>query len=151
MIESGQGVVYHFQGFGFLAYADNFTGNDRIGRDIHNLTVYDDMPVAYQLTGCSTRGGDSQTIHYIVQTALQELQQEFTGIAFYGSGTLKKIAELLLQHSVCVFCFLLLTKLNSILGDFSSPGIAMLTGSIVFLREHLVGTEDCFTEFTSDL
>ena len=73
------------------------------------------MLVKHDLTSCGTCGRKTQTINHIVETALEKLEENLTGNTLRTGCLLEKITELTLQNTVCVFCFLLLAQLQTIL------------------------------------
>ena len=148
VVETSQRVGNHFQRLGTLANTDHLTGFQRIRRDVYYFTVYSDVLVAHQLTGSSTRRSDTQTEYNIVQTAFEQLQQDFAGNTFQCSCLLKQVTELFFQYTVSIFSFLLLTKLHTVFRSLSLSRVTVLSGRIVLLRQNFICSEDTFTEFT---
>src|SRR5574344_1882624 len=106
--------------------------------------------MAHQLTSSGTSGSNTQTINYIGEAALEQLNQDFTGNTFGTACLRKEQTELTLQHAIGVFCFLLFSQLLTILRVFLTTVHTMLTRSIITTVKHLVGTEDCLAKTTRD-
>ena len=69
-----------------------------------------------ELTGVVTRLGQASAVHDVVQTRLEDLQQNLTGLARLAVGLFVVPAELPLQHAVDAAGLLLLTQLQQVLG-----------------------------------
>ena len=150
MIESSKCIGYYLERFGFLTNANYLAGFNRIRRDIHHLAIDNDVTVQHELTGCGTRGSDTQTEYDIVETGFEQLKEHFTFHTFGARSFLKQVSKLSFQYTVSVFGFLLFTKLNAILGSFSSLVDAVLSRGIVLLRKNFIGAKNSFAKFTSD-
>src|SRR3712207_37956 len=150
MIETGQRISNYFQRFRSFTNTDQLSGFYRIRRDIYHFTIHSDMFVAYHLTGSSTSRSNSQTENYIVKTAFEQLNKNFTGNTFSCFSFLKQIAELFFQNSISILSLLFLTKLNSIFRSLSFSRISMLSGRIILFGQNFVSSKNTFTEFTGD-
>ena len=149
-VETGQAVSDDFQGLRFLTHTDNIAGHHLIRGDIDNLSVDDDMLVKDKLTGSGTARSETETIDDIVQTALQQLEKNFTGDTLRTGSTVEEVAELTLQNAVGVFSFLLLLELNAILRNFAATVVAMLARRIILLGKNFIFAEDGFPELAGD-
>ena len=150
MIESSKCIGNNLERFGFLANAYNLTRFNRIRRDIHHFTIDNDVTVQHELTSSGTRRSDTQTEYDIVETSFEQLKQYFTFHTFCTGSFLKQVSKLSFQHTIRVFGFLLFTKLNAILGNFSSLVDAVLSRGIVLFRKNFIGAKNSFAKFTSD-
>ena len=54
------------------------------------------------------------------------------------------------KNAICIFCFLLLAELKTILGGLATAIGAMLSRRIVFLCQNFVIAEDRFTELKGE-
>ncbi len=82
--------------------------------------------------------GRTETVHDVVETGFEELEEHLAGDAFGARRLFKEVAELTLEHTVCVFSFLLFAKLGAVLGSFLPTVGTMLARRIVLLSQHFV-------------
>ena len=150
VVKTGESVGNYFERLGFFTYAYNVAGINCIGCDVDNLTVDHDVAVKHELTGSCTGRSDAETIDYIVETAFEKLEKDFTCDTLRTRSFVEEVVELLLKHAVGVFSFLLLTELDTILGSFPSLVESVLARGIILLGEDFVFTEDWFAELAGD-
>ena len=148
VVKTSQRISDYFQRFGTLANTDYLTGLYRIRRNVHHFTVYRDVLVPHQLPSCGASRSNTHTEYHVVKTALQQLKQDFTCNTLKRCGFLKQIAELFLQHTISVFSFLLLAKLNTVFRSLSLSRVTVLSGRVVLLRQNFICSKDTFTELT---
>ena len=86
--------------------------------------------MTHQLASLGTGGRQTHAEHHIVQTALQQRQQVFTGGAGHFLRHLKVVAELTLQHAVIPLGKLLRPQLLTIFRRLLVPGLTVLAGGI---------------------
>ncbi len=108
------------------------------------------MLVKHNLTGSRTARSNAETINYIVKTAFEELEKHLAGDTLGAGCFLKEVAELTLEHTICVFSFLLLFELCAIFRSLSSAVGTMLSRRIVLLCQNFILAVDCFAEFAGD-
>jgi hypothetical protein len=104
------------------------------------------MLVTNQLTGSGTGRGNTETEHYIVESALQILEQHLTRNALGLGSLLKHITELALEHTIGILGFLLLCQHDTVLRHLTTTIVAMLSRREVSLGQNFVGAEDGFTK-----
>ena len=148
MVETCERIGDDLERLGTLTHTDNLAGLHTERSDIDNFTIYYDMLVADQLTGSSTSRSYAKAIYHIVETALERLKQQLTGNAAGCSRLLEQIAELLLQYTVCIFCLLLFSQHDTVLGGFAATGVAVLSGRIIALGKNFIRSKDSFSELT---
>ena len=71
-----------------LADSDHVAHPDHVGGDVDALAVDGEMTVVDKLTGLTTGVGKAQTIDHVVEAALDEAQQDLTGVALGAGGLL---------------------------------------------------------------
>ena len=108
------------------------------------------MTVKDELTGSSACGSYAETEYHVVETALQELEENLTGNTLFVACLFKEVMELLLKHSVGIFGFLLLTQLCAILGSLAALVGTVLARREIFLGENFIFAKNGFTEFAGD-
>ena len=150
VVETSQRIRNYLQRLGTLTHTHNLPRLNRVRGDIDNLAIYRDVLVAHQLTGSSTCRSNTQTVNDVIQTALQQLKQHFTGNTLSGSSLFKQVTELFLQNAIRIFGFLLFAQLHSVFRSLSLSGIAMLSRRIVLLRKNFIRSKNTFTEFTGN-
>ena len=150
VVETCEVVGDYFERLALLAHANYVAGLNLVGRDVEHLAVDGDVAVEHLLTGCCAGGSDAEAVNHVVETALKELEQDFTGDALHGAGALEEVAELLLENAIGVLGFLLLAELNAVLGGLAALVLAVLAGGIVAALEGLVLTEDGLAELACD-
>ena len=82
------------------------------GRNVHLLTVDQEVAVGNQLTGLTASASQTCAVHNIVQAGFQQDHQVFTGLAGHAVRLGIITAELLLQHTIGVLCLLLFLQLK---------------------------------------
>ena len=102
-----------------------------------------------ELKGSGTRGSNTQTEDYVVETGFEQLKEHFTFHTLGARSFLEQVSKLSFQYTVSVFGFLLFTKLNAILGSFSSLVDAVLSRGIVLLRRNFIGAKNSFSKLPS--
>ncbi len=120
-------------------------------RDVAVISVEGDMIVGNELTcGCPGRG-DAETVHYVVETALEEEDEVLTLLTGEAGSLDVGVVELALQNSVHIFDFLLLLELSSVLfALFALRCETVLSRREVSLLKIFVSAEDGLAEFTGD-
>src|SRR5690606_22381313 len=100
----------------FAAFLDGYhiTGFQLEGGDIHHLSIYFDVFVAYQLAGGRTRRRDTHTEYRVIQARFEQFDQVFTCYTFTAGSFLKSFAELLFQDAISVLGFLLFAQLKGV-------------------------------------
>ncbi len=126
-----------------LTDTNGLAGLNSVRGDVDNLTVNDDMLVAYELTSCSTGRSDTETVNYVIETAFEDSEENLTSYTLSALSILVCDAELTLEKAVGVLCLLLLLQLSAVLRELSATVLTVLTGSVLALLEILVGTKDC--------
>ena len=76
--------------------------------------------MSYDLSCLSSCFGESQTEDNIVQTLLQHGHQVIACHARHSVGFFVVVSEGFLQHAIDEFCFLFLSQLQTILGNFTA-------------------------------
>ena len=85
---------------GLFADGDDVAGADGVGRNVDLLAVHQNGAVAHELTRFSARGAEAHAVNDVVKTALEELDQLFTGVAA-ETGRLSEIAaELTFENAI---------------------------------------------------
>src|SRR5690606_7913806 len=116
-----------------------------IRRYVHDLTIYHDVLVRYQLTCSRTSRGNTHTVNCIVQASFQQPDQVFTGSTFQARRLYISVTELLFQYTVSVFGFLLFFQLDSVFrSGFTLTRWSMLTRRIAVLLQVLARSENWF-------
>ena len=108
------------------------------------------MLVKHELTCGRTAGGYAQTVNHIVKATLEKLEKNLTCNTLCAGCFLEEVAELTFKNAICIFCFLLLAELKTILGGLATAIGAMLSRRIVLLCQNFVIAEDRFTELTGE-
>jgi len=88
------------------------------------------MAVSYQMSSLGTRICKTQTIYNIVESAFQQDKEIGTFDSFFAFGFLKKQMKLFLGEAIYPFNFLLFPELNAIVGNLSSPTLAVFAWGI---------------------
>src|SRR5579864_4340576 len=91
------------------------------------------MAVADNLPRLAARCGESQPVNHVVQTALQLLQEQFTGDTGLARGFLKVVAELVFQGEIHALGLLLFPQLQAVANNLGLAVLAMLARSEVAL------------------
>ena len=100
------------------------------------------MVAAYRAGG-STGGGEAETVYDTVETALENLQHDFTGNTTLGGGTGIDGAELLLHQTVEETDLLLFGQGESIVSGLAAPTLGtMLTGAVRAALQVFIGTKE---------
>ena len=128
VVETCQRIADNLEVLGTLANAHDLTGLYCIAGYAYHLTVNGNVLVVDQLAGSTTGASDTQTEHYVVQTALEVLQENLTGNAAGTCSLLEHVAELLLQNAVGVLGLLLLSQHHAVLGGLAATVVAVLAG-----------------------
>ena len=76
--------------------------------------------MVHQLTSLAARGGEAQTVHDVVESALDQAQKNFAGVAVHSLCLFVVHSELLFQDAVDKLDLLLLGQLRAILGLLGS-------------------------------
>ncbi len=108
------------------------------------------MLVEHELACGGTACSQTETVHDVVETGFEELEEHLAGDAFGARRLFKEVAELTLEHTVCVFSFLLFAKLGAVLGSFLPTVGTMLARRIVLLSQHFVIAKYWLAELTGD-
>ena len=95
-----------------LSNFDDIASLHQIGGDVDLLAVDGEVGVAHQLTGLTAGSGETQTIHNVIQTALNQDQQVIAGLAGSGGSALIVSVELLFQNTIDELDLLLLSQLE---------------------------------------
>ena len=131
VVEALEGSSDNLKRFCFLANSNDLTGFDLEGRDVDHLTIDGDMTVGNELARSSACRSNTEAVHDVIQTALEELDEDLTGDTF-GTGSFREEeAELTLENTVGVFSFLLLSELCTILRVFLTTVDAVLSGCVL--------------------
>ena len=148
---AGHGLLDHLETLAPFADCDHIAGLNLCRRDVAVVAVEGDMVVAHELTCGCPGGGDAETIHYIVETALEEEDEVLTLLTGEAGSLHIGVVELTLEHTVHVLDFLLLLKLSAILfALLALRCLTMLSGREVSLLKIFVSAEDGLAEFTGD-
>src|SRR5207245_1946476 len=123
-------------------------GSNLVARDVHPAAVDLEVPVADELPGLRTRGGEAEAVDDIVDPRLEHAQQVVAGDACaLLRGLLVVRAELLLEQAVVPARFLLLAQLQQVLGLLDAAAAvlarwirAALDGA--FLRQAALALEE---------
>ena len=119
-------------GNALLTYSDHITGLHQVAGNVDAVAIDGKVAMVHQLASLAAGVGEAQTIHNIVQTALDQGQQVVTGVALVAGGLVVVVPELLLLDTVNKLDLLLLGQLSSILRLLSSSLAAgLLVGSLV--------------------
>ena len=142
VVEASERVLDHLERLGLLTNSNYLTLADGVGRNVHNLAIDSDVTVEYELTSSSACGGDTQTINDVIETGLEQLQEDFTRNALHARSLVEEVAELTFKDTIGVLSFLFFAKLGTVLRHFAATVGTMLARGIVLLLEVLVFTED---------
>ena len=82
-----------------------------------------------------------RTVYYVVETAFEELQKDFTGDTLQARCLLEQVAELTFEHAIGVFGFLLLAELYTVFRCLATLVGAMLARGKVASCEYFVFAE----------
>lgn len=146
---AGQRIGNDFQRFGPFAHLHHIAGFELIGGNVHDIAVYHDVTVAYQLAGRATRRGDAETVNRIVQTGFDKLQQYLAGNTGLAGGLMENLTELFFQDTVGVFSLLFFLQLNAVFGLFAAAFVGtVLARRIVLSLQNLVRAENRFLELS---
>ncbi len=148
VVEASEVVFDNFERLGLLANSYNLTWLNLEGSDVNDFTVNGDVLVTDELTCSAASWSDTETINYVVETALEELQEHLTSDTVSLGSLLKQITELALKYTVCVLSLLLLCQHDTILRSLATTIVAMLSRSEVSLGQNFFFTEDGFTKTT---
>jgi hypothetical protein len=148
VVKACQSILNNFKALATFANTYHLTGLNAIRRDTYYLTVNYDVLVVDKLTSSTTGGSDAQTVNDVVETAFQVLKEDLTGDTTGASSLFKHIAELLLQHTISVLCFLLLSKHDTILRSLATTIVTMLARREVTLSLYFGITQDSLAEAT---
>ena len=128
------GFLQHLEaggGAALLANSDDVANAHQVGGDVDALAVDGVVAVVDQLTSLAAGGGKAQTVHNVIQTALNEAQQDLAGVAAHALGLLIVHSELLFQNAVNELDLLLLSELQAVFGLLgSSLTTGVLVGSL---------------------
>ena len=91
------------------------------------------MAVKNNLAGCCTSLSDTETINYVVEAALEKLEENFTCDTLDARCLLEEVVELTLKNTISILGLLLLTELNTILRGLATLVCAMLARGEVLL------------------
>src|SRR5690606_1096596 len=109
-------------------------GQDAIDRDVF---------VVHQLTSSPSRRSNPHSVHGVVQSGFQQLDQDFTGYTPCTFRFVEQVPILALQYSVGIFCLLFLHQLQSIIRLLTSSLIgAMVSRGILSSFVELIISED---------
>src|SRR5687767_7184957 len=119
------------------AFADDYrvARLQRVRRHVHLLAVDQEVAMANQLARLRPRRGEAHAIDRVVETALEQLQQRFTGDAAGTLRLLEVAAELILQHAVDALDLLLLAQLHAVADHLRLAQASMLAGRHVALLD----------------
>ena len=115
-----EGVGDHLEGLGAFADGDDVTGDEQHGGDVGDLAVHEDVTVADELTGSGAGGGDAETEHDIVKSGFNQFDEVETSDTLLTGSAEEQFLELAFEDTVCIFRFLLLHKLQTILRLFGA-------------------------------
>ena len=139
------------EALGALADSDYIAGLHLCRRDVAVVAVEGDVVVAYELTCGGPGGGDAETVHYVVETALEEEDEVLTLLTGEAGSLDVGVVELALQNSVHVLDFLLLLELGAVLFGFLALRCeTVLSRREVSLLKIFVSAENRLAEFTGD-
>jgi len=150
VVETGEAGFNDLERLGTFANSYDVAHLHSVGRNVDYASVDGNVAVTDELTGSGTRGSDTEAIDNVVETAFKKLEKNYTSNTILALGFVEKITELTLKDTIGVLGFLLLSKHDTILRRLTTLVVAMLTRSIVLLREDLVRSEDRFAELTGD-
>ena len=114
------------------SYLNLVTSHNEVGWNIHRSAVHKKVPVTDKLSGSRTGRSETQPKDNIVQSPFKELQQVYARFSLNLFRLSKIPSELILQKTVGVLHLLLLTKLEAIVRQSTSPSLSMLSGPVVF-------------------
>src|SRR5208282_2425628 len=120
----------HLLGAARLGHADNTANLDQ-GRGNRDFpAVHEDMPVSNHLARLRQRAGETETIHHVVEPALEQHQQVLAGDPVHPLRHREVSRELRLHHPVDALDLLLLAQPNR---EFrkTSARLTVRTGRIV--------------------
>src|SRR5579864_2556133 len=106
-----------------------------IGRNVDLAIVDRDVSVTHQLPCLASRLRETQTVHNVVKTAFELLQQTLAGHALGARGLLKVVAELAFLREIDALGFLLLAELQAITDNFGLAVLPMLSGGEIALLD----------------
>src|SRR5690606_37665539 len=123
-----------------LADIDDVVLRDAVAGDVDLLAVDQEVAVAHQLAGLTTRAGEAGTVDDVVQARLEDGQQNLTGLAGAACGLFVVAAELLLHDAVREAGLLLLLQLEQVLA-LLDPRAAVLAGRVGATLEGLIASD----------
>ena len=126
VVEASQSCLYDLKRLSLLTDTDNITCFYLIRSNTYDITVNNNVFVADELAGCRTGRCNTETEHYVVQTALKTLEENLTCNTVCLGSLVEQVAELTLQNAISVLRFLLLRKLSTILRHLTAAVVAML-------------------------
>src|SRR5690606_23897442 len=110
--------VFHTQlVLGLFTHGNDVARANLVGRHVNRLAIHRDGTVGDQLTCLGAGGAKAHAVDYIVQTAFQQLQEDFAGGATGAGSLLVVTTELLFQHAIHTTYFLLFAQLNAVVGQ----------------------------------
>src|ERR1700722_11913271 len=109
---------------------DHVAGLHDVRRDVDDPAVDAEVTVRDELPGLFAAHRQVEAIHDVVETALERLQEDLTGLPRHALRIAEVALELRLEHAVVAPHLLLLAQLTAVLGDLlASLGVLrLLTG-----------------------
>src|SRR5690606_36531006 len=130
---------------GLRPHVDHVVVVDLVARDVHLLAVDQEVPVHHELARVTTGPGQAGAVHDVVQAALQQLEQDVTGLPGLSRRLLVVAGELLLENAVGVAGPLLLPQLQEVLA-LLGPSAAVLPRRVRTALEGLVAADQIGAE-----
>ena len=129
-VEHGAGFLHAQLSARTLGQGDLVTRTNLVRRDVDLLAVDQDGLVRDELASLGAGDRETHAVDDVVQTAFEQAQQVFAGVALEGRRLGVVVAELTLEHTVDALDLLLFTQLNSIVGHAHALVGAMLAGLV---------------------
>src|SRR5690554_4244421 len=102
--------------FRLFTDGNHVTGLDLVGGHVDGTAIDRNRLVTHQLTCFGTRRAEAHAVDDVVQAGFEQLQQNFTCCTGTTCGFFIVAAELLLEYAIHATHFLLLTKLQAVVG-----------------------------------
>ena len=142
-------------GAAFFADFNRVTGSDQVRRDVDAVTVNHEMVVAHEMATLGPRIHKAHAIDHVVQAPFQHDEQVRAGDALLAIGALEEDSKLLLGKPVHAFNLLLLTQLNTVVGNLAATAFTVLSRRVTpaiksaFVRIAAIALEKELHIFTS--
>src|SRR3984893_6188907 len=120
-VERVEVVAQHDHLARLLVDLDDVALAELLRRDRDAVAVHRDVPVADELAGLITTGGEVGAEHDVVDAELEHLEQNLGGDAFIPRGLLVHVLELALEEPVDAARLLLLAQLEQVLALPDAP------------------------------